>query len=379
MYDVTDYGRMLAHEERIDAYAEALERVVDSDSVVVDIGTGTGIFALIAARLGARRVFAIDPNDAIEIARELVTANGYGDRVECIQAMSTDVQLPEPATIVVSDITGALPLMGGRISALVDARERLLRAGGVLLPHGDALFAALAESPRQYSLVSNWDEHDYGFDMGAARELACNNWWKERRPSSRLLTEGQCWARLDYTAIADSTRRGEFQCEVTESGTAHGVLVWFETELIDGLVFSGSLSPGSVYGRVFFPLRTPVDVARGDSFTCTLTAEPAEEDYAWRWETRIVDARTGDVKAGFRQSTLEGVAVSASARERQSPRYMPELDADGEIVAFALDCMRGDLTLSQIAEKLFARFPDLFDDADDALRFTASLSQEYSR
>src|SRR5947209_3096302 len=159
MYDITDYGRMLADEERINAYAQALQRVVDSDSVVVDIGAGTGIFALIAARLGARRVFAIDPNDAIEIAREIVAANGYGDRVECIQDVSTNVELSEPATIVVSDITGALPLMGGRISALVDARERLLGPAGTLIPQADALFAALAESLRQYRLVSNWDEH----------------------------------------------------------------------------------------------------------------------------------------------------------------------------------------------------------------------------
>jgi precorrin-6B methylase 2 len=379
MYDITDYGRMLAHEERINAYAKALERVVDSDSVVVDIGTGTGIFALIAARLSARRVFAIDPNDAIEIAREIVTANGYGDRVECIQDVSTNVDLPEPATIVVSDITGTLPLMGGRISALVDARERLLSPGGVLIPQADALFAALAESPRQYSLVSNWDNHNYGFDMSPARELTCNTWWKERRPSSRLLTEPQCWARLDYTVIVDSHTRGEFQCEVMKSGTAHGVLVWFDTQLVDGMEFSGSMSPRSVYGRVFFPLRTPVDVATADSFSCRLTAEPTEEDYTWRWQIRIVNAKTGHLRADFDQSTLEGVAVSASARERQPSCYMPRLDAEGEIVSFVLDRMSGELTLAQIAEKLFAQFPDLFEDADDALRFAASLSQQYAR
>lgn len=377
MYDITDYGRMLADEERINAYTKALERVVDSDSVVVDIGTGTGIFALIAARLGAGRVFAIDPNEAIEIAREIVIANGYGDRVECIQDVSTNVDLPEPATIVASDITGALPLMGGRISALVDARERLLGPAGMLIPQADALFAALAESPREYSLVSNWDKYDYGFDMSAARELACNNWWKERRSSSRLLTKGQCWARLDYTVIVASSTRGEFQCEVTQSGTAHGVLVWFDTQLMDGLEFSGSLNPLSIYSRVFFPLRTPVDVASGDSFSCTLTAEPTEEDHTWRWQTRIVDGQTGHVRADFDQSTLEG--VPASARERQSSSYIPKLDDEGEILAFVLNRMSGDLTLAQIAEKLLAQFPHLFDDADDALRFAASLSQQYAR
>src|SRR5262249_53300580 len=161
--------------------------------------------------------------------------------------------------------TGALPLMGGRVAALVDARERLLGPDGMLIPQADTLVAALAESPQQYSLVSNWDTHNYGFDMRAARELACNNWGKERRRSSRLLTNGQRWARLDYTTIVDSSTQGEFECEVIQSGTAHGVLVWFDTQLLDDLELSGSLSPGSVYGRVFFPLPAPVDVVKGDS------------------------------------------------------------------------------------------------------------------
>jgi Arginine methyltransferase oligomerization subdomain len=249
----------------------------------------------------------------------------------------------------------------------------------VLIPQADVLFAALAESPRQYSLVSNWDEHNYGFDMSVARELACNNWWKERRPSSRLLTEPQRWARLDYRVIVDSSTEGELQSEVTKSGTAHGVLVWFDTQLVDGLEFSGSLSPRSVYGRVFFPLRTPVDVAIADSFSCKLKAKPTEDDYTWRWQTRVVDAHTGHVRADFDQSTQEAVAPSTSRRERQSPGYTPELDAAGAMVSFVLNRMSGDLTLAQIAEKLLAQFPDLFDDADDAFGFAASLSQQYAR
>src|SRR5262245_28785524 len=60
MYSVSDYGSMMADDSRMKAYSEALRRVVNSESIVIDIGAGTGIFALLACRFGARRVYAIE-------------------------------------------------------------------------------------------------------------------------------------------------------------------------------------------------------------------------------------------------------------------------------------------------------------------------------
>src|SRR5437870_11229737 len=76
MYSVADYGIMIADRVRMEAYMQALRSAVRPGGVVVDIGTGTGIFALLACRFGARRVYAIEPNDAIQVAREIARANG---------------------------------------------------------------------------------------------------------------------------------------------------------------------------------------------------------------------------------------------------------------------------------------------------------------
>src|SRR5688572_21352901 len=100
-YSVSDYGTMIADRVRVSAFAKALELAIRRDSVVLDLGTGTGIFALLACRLGARRVFAVEPDGVIEVARETARANGYEDRIEFIQALSTRVTLPERATVLV--------------------------------------------------------------------------------------------------------------------------------------------------------------------------------------------------------------------------------------------------------------------------------------
>src|SRR5579864_6216059 len=110
MYNLTDYGAMMFDQPRMQAYVSALERAVRPGSVVLDIGTGTGVFALLACRFGARKVYAIEPNDAIHVARRLAADNGCADRIEFVQDLSTRITLPEKADVIVSDLRGVLPL-----------------------------------------------------------------------------------------------------------------------------------------------------------------------------------------------------------------------------------------------------------------------------
>ncbi|MGA9378220.1 MAG: 50S ribosomal protein L11 methyltransferase, partial [Phormidium sp.] len=100
MYSISGYGSMIADKGRMDAYVKALRQTVKPDSVVVDIGTGTGIFALLACQFGAKKVYAIEPSDAIQVAKEIAGKNGYGDRIIFIQDISTKVQLPELAKVI---------------------------------------------------------------------------------------------------------------------------------------------------------------------------------------------------------------------------------------------------------------------------------------
>src|SRR5690349_17927548 len=110
MYSVRGYGMMLEDTERTDSYARALGRTVLPGSTVLDIGTGTGIMALLACRYGARKVYAVEPDDIIILAREAAAAGGLADRIEFIQDRTTNIFLPERVDVIVSDVHGVLPL-----------------------------------------------------------------------------------------------------------------------------------------------------------------------------------------------------------------------------------------------------------------------------
>src|SRR3989442_247493 len=101
---------MIHDRVRTNAYAEALRTSVNPNSVVLDIGTGSGMLALLACKAGARRVYAIEVSDAIQVGRELAAANGFAERIEFIQNLSTRLTLPESADVIVSDLRGVLPL-----------------------------------------------------------------------------------------------------------------------------------------------------------------------------------------------------------------------------------------------------------------------------
>lgn len=382
MYSVSGYGRMIADQVRMAAYAQALRQAVRPGSVVLDIGTGTGICALLACRFGARHVYAIEPDSAIQLARESAAANGYGDRITFIQDVSTRVTLSEPADVMVSDLRGVLPLFDHHLPAIADARRRLLAPGGTLIPRRDTLWVALAEAQDLYEQrVGPWNGDGFGFDLQAARLRVLNQWYKCRVTPEQLLTAPACWTTLDYATVAHPNLAGEVTWRAAREGTVHGLCVWFDAELADGVGFSNSpAAPELIYGSAFFPWSVPVEIAAGDAVSVALHADLVGEDYVWRWETRVLDrGDDGRPKAQFRQSTFFGTPLSRESLRRRAAGHIPVLHEDGEIDRFALAQMEGAATLEEIAERLAGRFPARFAGWREALTRAGELSQRYSR
>jgi protein arginine N-methyltransferase 1 len=373
---------MIADHVRMDAYVQALYQAVKPGSVVVDIGTGTGTFALLACHLGARQVYAIEIGDVIQVAREIAAANGYAERIAFIQNHSTQVTLPERADVIVSDLHGVLPLFQHHLPSIADARRRFLGPGGVLIPQHDTLWLAVVEAPDLYSqYTAPWDDHGYGLDMEAARRLATNMWRKGRVRPEQLLVEPRCWATLDYRTLESPDVCAEVTCTAARAGIAHGLIVWFDAALAEGVYLSNAPGqPESIFGSAFFPWSTPVRCAVGDTVCVTLEATLVGEDYTWRWNTRVLNqGHAGQVKANFKQSTFFGVPLSPERLRRRADSYVPTLNEDGQIDRLILELMSDHMSLATIAGRLSAQFPSRFATRQDALTRVAELSEQYSQ
>ncbi|HZG42095.1 MAG TPA: 50S ribosomal protein L11 methyltransferase [Longimicrobium sp.] len=376
-YSLGGYGQMAADRVRMDAYAAALEQAVRPGSVVLDIGTGAGMMALLACRLGARKVYAVEPADVVHTAREIARANGMGDRIEFIQGLSTRVDLPERADVVVSDLRGALPLFGRHIPSIVDARVRLLAEGGVLIPRRDTLRGAVvAADERHGEIVGPWEEGARGFDLSIARRAAVNAWTRAKIRPEHLLSEPATWAVLEYSTIRDPDVRGPMEWTAGRGGTAHGFAMWFDADVAEGVGYtSGPHGPKTVYGTAFFPWPRAVELAEGDRVTVELQARLVGDEYVWLWDTRIQPATDGTVE--FRQSTFFAEPLSPARLRARSHTHRPRLGEDGRIDRLALERMEGAATLEEIARELAATFPARFGSWEEALTHAGRLAEKY--
>jgi protein arginine N-methyltransferase 1 len=313
MYSIHGYGLMLA-DPRADAYALALRQVVAPGAVVVDLGSGPGIWALYACSLGARRVFAIEPDDVINLGIQAARANGFDDRITFIQRDSRDVSLDEPADVVVADVRDVLPLSAAGLSTMIDSR-RFLSPGGTIVPARDTLWVAVVHAPAaHHATVGPWDERCFGLDFTAARRAAVSLPRKERFGPDDLVAPPAAWAALDYRTLASPAVAGSARLSAARSGLAHGLAVWFESELVDGVRLSNRPGdPPLLYGQSFLPWPAPVALEAGDAIDLELRAAPAGETSVLVWNTRAIHASSGREFARFAQSTFDGLPLSVSS------------------------------------------------------------------
>ena len=104
--EVDEHRELLIDETRVVAFRDALREVVRPGSVVVDIGSGSGVLGMLACQAGAARVYSIEAGSMIQVARAVSRANGFEGRQIFLRGMSTELVLPEKADVVVADQIG---------------------------------------------------------------------------------------------------------------------------------------------------------------------------------------------------------------------------------------------------------------------------------
>jgi type I protein arginine methyltransferase len=377
-YSLGGYGEMIAPTARMHGYLRALRSAIRPGDVVVDIGAGTGIFSLLACQFGAGHVHAIEPDDSILLGPSLAAANGFAGRITFHQRLSHQVSLPRGADIVVSDLRGILPLFQHHIPAIVDARQRLLAAGGVLIPEKDVLHAAVVESPAVYERYKTpWLQNEFGVDLSAAHSLVVNQWRKARIEAAQLLTASQIWAVLDYRTIESPNVSRELAWTAQRDGAAHGLGVWFDAELGSGIGFSNAPGqPELVYGQAFFPFERPVELKAGDHVSVILAANLIDAEYVFSWST-LIESGDSQVKARFTQSTFLGEVISPAKQKRMSACYIPSAIEEMEIDKLCLSLADGARSLGDIARALSQVFAHRFQRPQDALAYVAGFLEKY--
>lgn len=290
---------MLNDTARCEKYARAIENAVShaiscsnscpSDSNhekhvrVLDIGTGTGLLAMLAAKAGATTVDACEMFPPLAyLAQEIVQQNQMEDIVHIYPFVSTIMSVEDPSErydVIVTEIFDSGLLGEGALPVLEHAREQLMKPGAVVVPAKARILGQLVESP---DLISRW--HDLSPDENFPFPFWRNAAAAKCTGGSRLVpVHLDALQSKDYEFMSEpfeiftydfnepnyspeNAQIKRLDVPITRSGIAHGVVVCWELDLSgDGsIIYSTALGKENWQDhwlQCCFPLPRPYDVS----------------------------------------------------------------------------------------------------------------------
>lgn len=291
------HGAMLADRARNEALAAAVAATVRPDDLVVDVGTGSGLLAMLAVRAGARHVFAIESGMMAGIAQRLVALNRMDDRITVVHALSDQFEPPQPADVILCETLGFAGLDERFRPSLAHARDRMLRPGGRLMPQAVRLVAApvvadgVAQDIRALDRVC-------GLDYAPLADLLRAVYLRRHIPRDHEVAAPAVVLRLDCAEMPAGGRLdGKAEFRITGDQPIGGFALWFEATLARGIELS-SRSPEAAnhWGQAFLPVAA-MAARRGDRVRLSVTLDDTPPfRLAWSAES-IVDRAIATAEA----------------------------------------------------------------------------------
>lgn len=235
---------MLRDDARNACYAAAIARAVHPGMRVLEIGTGAGLLALLAARAGAH-VVTCESNPVIAAAaREIVARNGYADRIAVIGKRSTELEigtdLPAPCDLLVSEIFGDDLVEEGVVPAIADARARLLRPGAGIIPPRAELRLALAMHTRLDRLERAGLDDVLGFDLSPFAVLTRPDRYLPRDPARHIALRSAAVSALRLDFAGPIGTLAERIALISTGGRVDGVAHWLRLDFGDGVSYENA-------------------------------------------------------------------------------------------------------------------------------------------
>jgi len=275
------HRELLDDSVRTNAFRDAIRHFVTADSIVLDIGTGSGILSFFACEAGARRVIAVETHHTADLATFLARHLGYSDRMKVIHERSTNIDLTEPANLLVTETLGPFGFDEHILSTVIDARTRLIAPGATIIPQRIDLFVVPVEAPSVFEEhVGWWKQQRYGFDLSPLAVFASNAVYVANVEFTSFLAPSVNVISTDLATVPSGDVSGFAHFDTRRRGLLCGFSGWFRATLAPGVEISNEIPGATGWNHVFLPLESPLEIERGTSINIDLETSDGR---SWRW------------------------------------------------------------------------------------------------
>jgi protein arginine N-methyltransferase 1 len=278
-YYFNSYSTFYIHEEmikdkiRTGSYKKAIEnnKIIFKDKIVLDIGSGTGILSIFAAKAGAKHVYGIEYADIADYSKEIIKQNNLSDKITIIQSKVEEAILPvDKVDIIISEWMGYFLLYESMLDTLLFARDKWLKKDGYLLPDKAQIYlAGIQDSLYKYNKIDSWD-NVYGFNFSVLKNPALAEPIIDNFPNNNIISNSCKIFDIDlYTVkVEDLDFSAGYEIIFNKDDTFNGFVTWFDVEfdkIPNKITLSTSpYEPSTHWKQVMFYSKNDIEVKKNE-------------------------------------------------------------------------------------------------------------------
>jgi protein arginine N-methyltransferase 1 len=295
--DLYEHEKMLADSVRVNSYYEAIRRYVKPGDVVVDLGTGSGILALMAAQQKPKKIYAIDHSDFIRVAEKIADHN-HIEGIVFERVNSREFRPTEKADVMLHEQIGDLLLEENMVENLLDLKKRVLKETGKILPGKFELFLEPVCLKDNRRIPFLWENSFYGIEYAFLRNDDDLDRYKSRRYDRRFIPNGS----VDYFLCEPAAILSFDLNHLTDSndipstigtskktirpGMMDGLCLFFRVIFDDEISFDTSPLHDAMHWGVMLFRTERRTYDRGDEVSYRLTMDDVTESKTWSVSVR---------------------------------------------------------------------------------------------
>ncbi|EGC39266.1 hypothetical protein DICPUDRAFT_27193 [Dictyostelium purpureum] len=297
-FDLSVHELMLKDKPRTLSYKFAIElNSIDfKDKVVIDVGAGTGILSMFAAKAGAKKVYAVEGSLMATYCQMLVDSNGFSETIKVIHKRMEDITNEiedEKVDIIISEWMGFYLFHESMLESVLYARDRYLKPkSGIMFPSRADLFLAPVNLDSYMNKKVNFWNDVYGFDFSVLANPAFESLpapLVEHLEKDQLVLKEKTILQVDFNTVKIKELEDIIIDKIDfvfpsdkKPKEIHGFCIWFSC-YFDGSKKTIELStapgaPETHWKQTTILMPQGIQLEGGETMTCRLQMKQDEEN-----------------------------------------------------------------------------------------------------